>query len=204
MSLELRIGSGKYRGRVIPVPPMHGRQPRAFTPALVKEALFQILANKGAGPEAGFAFFDLCAGSGQILLEALSRGYAPLHACEPDRRRFAALARTLKAFEEPALLHARDLRRCAGMLLDRGRSIAYLDPPYSFWEGALCGPVTELLKQVLLRLRDSDVERLLVLVQGPTGLELPPEVLSQELIGDFEVRRYRGTTLSILECSKGS
>ena len=199
MSLELRIGSGKYRGRIIPVPARSGRQPRAFTPSVVKEAIFQILANRDAGPDAGFAFFDLCAGSGQVLLEALSRGYPVLHACEPDRLRFAALAKTLRAYDDKVTLHARDLRRSAQMLLEYPHTIAFLDPPYSFWEGPVCEPVSELLLQISTRLRLSKARRLLLLIQGPRALELPEQLGSAGAPASFETRTYRSTTLSILE-----
>ena len=73
----MRIVTGTYRGRQIP----SGRRLRQIrlTSTRLKEAVFSML-----GPNLkGRTFLDLCAGSGQMGLEALSRG-ASVELNEPD------------------------------------------------------------------------------------------------------------------------
>jgi len=63
----VRIIAGQYRGRVLKSPP--GMQIRPTSDRL-RESLFNVLAPRVAGTR----FLDLCAGSGAVGIEALSRG----------------------------------------------------------------------------------------------------------------------------------
>jgi 16S rRNA (guanine966-N2)-methyltransferase len=74
----LRIITGKYRGRILKSPPSMRIRP---TSDRLRETLFNILAPRIEGAR----FLDLCAGSGAIGIEALSRGAA--HATFVDRSR---------------------------------------------------------------------------------------------------------------------
>ncbi|MFM9165655.1 MAG: RsmD family RNA methyltransferase, partial [Candidatus Limnocylindrus sp.] len=76
----LRIIAGDHRGRRIAVPP-EGTRPMADR---VRESLFAVLQPRIAGAR----FADLCAGSGAVGAEALSRGAA--HALFVERSRNAA------------------------------------------------------------------------------------------------------------------
>jgi|GEM_PF-1114919 len=76
----LTILKGKYKNRKIPVPAkIHGHN--NVTPQKIKEAVFQIIENNlenGLGNDAIFIntiFIDLFSGSGQMGLEAVSRGF---------------------------------------------------------------------------------------------------------------------------------
>ncbi len=199
MNFELRVGVGRYRGRRIPAPRSEANKPRAFTPALVKEAAFQILLNQGAGPEAGYCFVDLCSGSGQIVLEALSRGYECLHACEPDPERFRQLTQTLRDYPETVHVHRRDIRRAAALLLAHPRTVAYADPPYSFWKGGRCEPIETLLGALRGKLGpESPFERILLLVQGPRHLEFEPS-FDPHASHQMRNRSYRGTSLTEID-----
>jgi 16S rRNA (guanine966-N2)-methyltransferase len=63
----LRIIAGKYRGRNLKSPPSLEVRP---TSDRLRETLFNVIAPRIAGAR----FLDLCAGSGAVGIEALSRG----------------------------------------------------------------------------------------------------------------------------------
>ena len=77
----MRIVTGRLRGRTIPFSPKRHGDIRV-TSGRLKEAVFDRLGSCLKG----LRFLDICAGSGQIALEAYSRG-ATVTAVEPDRRR---------------------------------------------------------------------------------------------------------------------
>lgn len=72
----MRIIAGKYRGRTLKSPPSLQTRP---TSDRLRETLFNILAPRIEGAR----FLDLCAGSGAVGIEALSRG--ALHATLVDQ-----------------------------------------------------------------------------------------------------------------------
>src|ERR671929_729742 len=63
----MRIIAGKYRGRILRSPPSMQVRP---TSDRLRETLFNVIAPRIAGAR----FLDLCAGSGAVGIEALSRG----------------------------------------------------------------------------------------------------------------------------------
>src|ERR1051325_8419801 len=63
----MRIIAGKYRGRKLKSPPSIDTRP---TSDRLRETLFNILAPRIQGAR----FLDLCAGTGAVGIEALSRG----------------------------------------------------------------------------------------------------------------------------------
>ncbi len=63
----MRIISGQYRGRVLKSPPSMQVRP---TSDRLRETLFNVIAPRVEGAR----FHDLCAGSGAVGIEALSRG----------------------------------------------------------------------------------------------------------------------------------
>lgn len=74
----MRIIAGKYRGRNLKSPPSLQVRP---TSDRLRETLFNVLAPRIDGAR----FLDLCAGSGAVGIEALSRGAA--HSTFVDRSR---------------------------------------------------------------------------------------------------------------------
>src|SRR5882762_5791801 len=74
----MRIIAGKYRGRRLKSPPSRETRP---TSDRLRETLFNILAPRIKDAR----FLDLCAGSGAVGIEALSRGAA--HATFVDQSR---------------------------------------------------------------------------------------------------------------------
>ncbi|HDP80090.1 MAG TPA: hypothetical protein ENN21_04525 [Spirochaetes bacterium] len=125
----MRIIAGAMRGKTIPFDnKKYGNA--EVTADRLKEALFSIL---GEGP-AGRSFLDLYSCSGQIGLEALSRGCRPVVFNEIDRRRFLFIKTLTADFEKnaEAEVHNLDAMVCVEQLASRGMAFdyVYLDPPY--------------------------------------------------------------------------
>ncbi len=119
----LRIIAGELRGRRVAVP-SSGTRPMADR---VRESLFAVLEPRISGAR----FADLCAGSGAVGIEALSRGAA--HALFVERSRDAAA--TIRANLEALELADRATLQCADVLSVLGASdlsfdLIVADPPY--------------------------------------------------------------------------
>lgn len=121
-----RIIAGAAGGRRITVPPA-GTRP---TSDRVREALFSALvADPGLD---GAAVLDLCAGSGALGLEALSRGAAHALFVESDRRAAGVLRRNVAALALPgAAVRAATAAAVLGVPAERAYDIVLVDPPYA-------------------------------------------------------------------------
>src|SRR5215813_359241 len=75
----MRIIAGKYRGRKLKSPPSLRTRP---TSDRLRETLFNILAPRIEGAR----FLDLCAGTGAVGIEALSRGAACVSFVDQSRK----------------------------------------------------------------------------------------------------------------------
>jgi len=138
VSGKLRIISGKWRRRVLTVPPVEGLRP---TPDRVRETLFNWLAGRVEGARC----LDLYAGSGALGFEAASRGASRVVLVEKDARavdNMRAEARALGAeqvrvvqADVPGWLEGGPHAQGDGEAFD----IVFLDPPYASGDlGALC------------------------------------------------------------------
>src|SRR5205814_1460366 len=81
----MRVIAGKYRGRKLKSPPSIQTRP---TSDRLRETLFNILAPRIEGAR----FLDLCAGSGAVGIEALSRGAARVIFVDQSRKMSALVA----------------------------------------------------------------------------------------------------------------
>src|SRR5436853_5933649 len=126
----MRIIAGKYRGRRLKSPPSVQTRP---TSDRLRETLFNILAPRIEGAR----FLDLCAGSGEVGIEALSRGAA--HATFVDRSRKMCglieanldLCGIPEEETEVVLSEAAEFLRRAVTRGDQTWDIAFFDPPYA-------------------------------------------------------------------------
>ena len=85
---------GNMKGKKIPIPrAIAGHQ--NMTTQKIKESIFNIILNFFPDPEKT-VFCDLFSGSGQIGIEALSRGFCYIIFCERDSLRLARLKRWLQ------------------------------------------------------------------------------------------------------------
>ena len=132
----MRIIAGRYRGRKLKSPPSPQTRP---TSDRLRETLFNILAPQIDGAR----FLDLCAGSGAVGIEALSRGAAHVMFVDRSRRMCALIEKNLYTLGvedevEVVLAEASEFvrrnTRKQGMIFD----IVFFDPPYATdYEGVL-------------------------------------------------------------------
>ena len=129
-----RIIAGRAGGRRIAVPPS-GTRP---TSDRVREAMFTALA---ADPGLdGAAVLDLCAGSGALGLEALSRGAAHALFVESDRRAAGVLRRNVADLGLPgAAVRAASAAAVLAGPADRAYDLVLVDPPYAAPDAEIAG-----------------------------------------------------------------
>lgn len=184
----MRVITGLFKGRIVPFNPRRHGDIR-LTSSMLKEALFAMLGTELADQE----FLDLCAGCGQIGMEAYSRG-ARVTLNEPDRRRYAYLLQLLQEWGVEDV----ELHRAKGQLLiphfqtqERRFDVIYLDPPY---QANLRGrPLSlGLLEEVAAAGLLADEGW--CCVQHQHELEFPAQAGELALLRQ---RRYGETTLSI-------
>lgn len=129
-----RIIAGAAGGRRLAVPPA-GTRP---TSDRVREALFSALAHD-PGLD-GAAVLDLCAGSGALGLEALSRGAGHALLVESDRRAAAILRRNVADLGLPgAEVRAAPAGAVLGAPAPRRYDVLLVDPPYDVPDDEVAG-----------------------------------------------------------------
>ena len=183
----VRIIAGEFRSRRLLSPRTAAVRP---TSDRVKESLFQILAPRLAGARV----LDLYAGTGNLGLEALSRGAAAC--CFVERSAsFCAIIRKNIArlgLEERTEVLRLDCPRALGLLAKRGDrfSLALADPPYAKKKG-----MESELKKILLALDGCDTLAPGALVVAEHFKCDPP----QERLAHLRIvgqRRYGDTVIS--------
>jgi len=133
--MSLRITAGAFRGRAIQTVPGQAVRP---SPSMLREALFNMI---GPGIQGG-RFLDLCAGSGAVGIEALSRGAAHAALVDNHPASLAVIRRNLESLDllERAAILRRDAASAPDDLARRGErfDVAFLDPPYDTGTAAAC------------------------------------------------------------------
>ncbi len=123
----MRVISGLYRGRVLKSPPDNKTRP---TSDRLRETLFNVLAPR-IGDET--RFLDLCAGTGAIGIEALSRGAAFVTFVDRSKKSCALIEENLDKLgipESSTEILALDAENFTGRVHKQGWDIAFYDPPY--------------------------------------------------------------------------
>ena len=189
----VRITTGSLRGRLIPYSP-RGHGDVRVTSAKLKEALFAMLG----GSLHDQTFLDVCSGSGQIALEACSRG-ARVTANEPDPRRHARLENLIAEWRPNGLdLFSLKAQILIPRLDAEGRRFdtIYLDPPYQATSKGQ--PLSVALLELLGESNLLDTAGVLM-VQHSVRLDLPdasgPLILQRRRpYGDTALSLYRMVT----------
>ncbi|MFN2492484.1 MAG: 16S rRNA (guanine(966)-N(2))-methyltransferase RsmD [Pyrinomonadaceae bacterium] len=130
----MRIISGKYRGRNLKSPPSLQVRP---TSDRLRETLFNVIAPKIEGTK----FLDLCAGSGAVGIEALSRGARHVTFVDRSRKMCGLIEanldlcqipedETLVVQSEVTDFLRRSLRKSGG-LKSEAWDVVFFDPPYA-------------------------------------------------------------------------
>jgi 16S rRNA (guanine(966)-N(2))-methyltransferase RsmD len=123
----MRIISGTSKGRKLVTPRSQSLRP---TSDRVKESIFNILRVEMEGK----VVLDLFAGTGNLGIEALSRGAKKAIFVEKGRQAIRLIQRNLTqlGLEERSEILPKDANRAIGILKQRGESfdLILMDPPY--------------------------------------------------------------------------
>lgn len=123
----MRVISGLYRGRTLRSPTDRKTRP---TSDRLRETLFNILAPR---IDDDTRFLDLCAGTGAIGIEALSRGASFVTFIDKSRRACALIEQNLDALnipEDSTEIICLPAETYTGRDHAKGWDIAFFDPPY--------------------------------------------------------------------------
>ncbi len=179
----MRVITGIARGKRLVTPA--GRDVRP-TSEKVKEALFSALQFDIEGRR----ILDLFAGSGQLGIEALSRGAKSAAFVDSGTTSIKAVKQNLETtgFTDSAKVYMSDYATFCAMCRDTF-DIVFLDPPYA--EGLLLPAI----KSVLPLMSDF----------GTIVCEYPPEVEIPEDIGGFKIyRTYSYGKINVTIYRKGA
>lgn len=186
----IRVIAGRYKGRSIPFPARKFNEAE-ITPQRVKGAVFSILGDDLSGR----CFMDLFAGSGQIAVEALSRGADPVLINESDRARFQAVKSYIFEIgaEKQSLCLNMPALRALDYVSSRGFrvDVFFLDPPYDKSGGP--GSPYDVFLQVLSD-RNLVFDTTLVIIQHYA------RTLLTEKVGDLilaQTKKYGNTSLAV-------
>ncbi len=182
MVMLMRVITGTARGKRLVTPAGMDVRP---TPDRVKEGLFSALHFDIEGRR----ILDLFAGSGQLSIEALSRGAASAVLVDKSAQSIKAAQSNVSAcgFEDKARIVQSDYLSFCAMCRDTF-DIVFLDPPYN--EGMLIPAI----KAVLPLMSD----------YGSIVCEHPIDVKLEESIGGFSVyRTYRYGKVLVTVYRKG-
>ena len=166
----MRVITGSARGRRLET--LEGEDVRPTTDR-IKEAVFSIIQFETEGR----IFLDLFAGSGQMGIEALSRGAKSALFVDNSKKSLETVKRNLKTtgLEAGAKTFAMDYHSFLAMNT-QSFDIAFLDPPYS------TGVLQDALERVCECMNDTGV----IIAENP----LNEEILSN--YGEFVLdRQYR-------------
>jgi len=123
----MRVIAGLYGGRVLKTPPDNKTRP---TSDRLRETLFNVLAPRIGD---GTRFLDLCAGTGAIGIEALSRGASFVTFVDRSKRACALIEENLDKLhipEDETEILGLDAENFSGRQHLTGWDIAFYDPPY--------------------------------------------------------------------------
>lgn len=138
----MRVLAGSAKGRKLVAPKGLSVRP---TPAKVRGAIFDILADRIAGT----AVLDLFCGSGALGIEALSRGAYSATFVDGSGKSLAATRRNLDetGFADVARTSRRKLPRQLDPSLGRDFALVFADPPYALDTfQALADALTEMTR----------------------------------------------------------
>lgn len=175
----MRVVSGSARGKQLqPVPGMETRP----TTDRVKESIFNIIQMQVREAR----ILDLFAGTGQLGIEALSRGAAHADFVEKDRAAIAVIRKNLQSAQvkERASVHHSDFMQYLSTCASQSVDLLFLDPPYG----------GQLLEDALFQIERFDI-------LSPDGIIICESAVEDEWTCAYSrAREYRygATRISIL------
>lgn len=122
----MRVIAGRFKGHGLKAPTWDGLRPSSDR---LRETLFNVLRERVAGARV----LDLCAGTGAVGLEALSRGAAHVTFVEADARASALIHANLEKcrVSEGYTIEHRDGLVSSPSAYTGSFDIVFLDPPYA-------------------------------------------------------------------------
>lgn len=176
----MRVITGSARGRRLQT--LEGEDVRPTTDR-IKEAVFSIIQFETEGR----TFLDLFSGSGQMGIEALSRGAKTAFFIDNSKKSLDVIKNNLKAtkLEANAKVLAMDFLSFIAMNCEE-IDIAFLDPPYR----------TGLLEKALDKLPNCMKETGIIIAENPLDEQLLPQygnfVLDREYrYGKIKISTFR-------------
>ncbi len=178
----MRIIGGRFKGRVLQGPSDNEIRP---TSDRLRETIFNILAHAYEDPVTDAAVIDLCAGTGAMGLEALSRGARKALFIETAGKARALIRANIDALGLGGVtqIFRRDARKLGQALSGERFSLAFLDPPYG----------QTLAKETLIALHEGGwlLPHALVILEAAADAELiVPDsyrVLETRVYGDTKI-----------------
>lgn len=139
MASELRVGSGKYRGRKLKSPDTTATHPMG---AREKLALFNMVNVEGA------KVLDAYAGSGALGIEALSRGAEEVVFVESSVKVARTVRENLVMVEAEGTVYAEKVEKFAERAeYQEYFDVIFADPPYDRVEVKELGKLVELMRE---------------------------------------------------------
>ncbi len=123
----MRVISGVYGGRVLKSPPDNRTRP---TSDRLRETLFNVISPR---LDEDTRFLDLCAGTGAIGIEAVSRGVAFVTFVDRSKKACALIEENLDKLgvpESATNVLALEAENFCGREHELGWDVAFFDPPY--------------------------------------------------------------------------
>lgn len=122
----MRVIAGTARS--IPLVSPEGEEITRPTQDKIKETLFNIIQNEVPG----CVFLDLCAGSGAIGIEAVSRGARRSYLVERDRKALACIETNVHKthLEDQIIILKTDVLNAIRNIHEKQAGVIYIDPPY--------------------------------------------------------------------------
>lgn len=185
----MRIIAGKYRGRVIKSPPNLKTRP---TSDRLRETLFNVL---NSFIDEDTRFLDLCAGTGAVGIEAISRGANFVTFVDKSRKICGLIEENLDALEIPET-QTEIICSSAEKFVSKEKNnywdLVYFDPPYQ-------NDYLEVLREVAAD--DSNLlnENSILIVEHHAKNDLP-DTLSE--IGRWRLLKQGETCLSFYRKTK--
>ena len=189
-AITKKILMGKFKGKNLKLP---SKETTRSSKSIVVESFFNTIQFDIIDA----SFVEVFSGSGSIGLEALSRGASHVLFMEQDREALKVLRENIAQTDPSSCqVFAGDsfvnIGEVIKTLKKRGEDVYfYIDPPFSIREGM------EDIYEKMIKLIESIPQELvkLIIVEHMTGLEIPKE------IGSFEVvksKKFGNTTLTYL------
>lgn len=176
----MRIIAGDYKGRRLETPDNFDVRP---TTDKVKEAMFSIISPYVVDG----IFVDLFSGTGNLGLEALSRGASKCYFCDSSRTSIGIIRKNIKycRAEEYSVVYAGDFRQSLMKIKDKV-DVFLLDPPY---DSDYYNISFEMIKEYDLLAEDG-----IIVAEHRNDVELGEEIAGFELLKE---RKYGNIVLSI-------